>query len=318
LTKTLLILASLCISLSLSAQKDFEGIIVYRNTVSSNVDGFSDNTWKRLLALPDIDTVSIKKGNFKQSSPLKDVYYLSEKGKLFFRFKGIDTLYYLDYSEDTTAVLSVTRTTEKKKIAGYDCNSLTVKTSTGTKRYYYPPSIYMNPAYNQNNKIDQYYAFAKETSSLFLECEQQLEAFTIKNWCLKVQEKPIDNTIFELPGLPQKKFELSSFIVKPEFAGKDGWLKYLQSNINPEVAAKYVKISRKEDMGSQQAMVSFIVSESGTAFNVIVVNKKEVHPKVAEEAVRVVSGSRWRPATAFGEKIAYRMTQPITFQVSKQ
>jgi hypothetical protein len=318
LTKTFLILTFLCVSLSLCAQKDFEGIIVYRNSVTSNIDGFSNNTWKKMLALSDTDTSMIKRGNFKMTTPRKEAYYITDKQKIFIRYKGIDTLYYIDYSSDTATVVSVNKTADKKRIAGYDCNSLTIQTLLGATKFYYPPAIYMNPAYNQTNKIDQYNVFAKETSSLFLESEQQMEAFTLRQTALRVQETAIDDNVFKLPDLPQKKFELSSFIIKPEFAGKDGWPKYLQSNLNPEVAAKYVKISRKEDIAVQQALVSFIVSESGTAFNVVVVNKKEVHPKLAEEAIRVVSGSRWRPATAFGEKIAYRMTQPITFQVTKQ
>ena len=68
----------------------------------------------------------------------------------------------------------------------------------------------------------------------------------------------------------------------------------------------------------QQAIVSFVVSETGNALNIIVLNKKEVHPKLADEAVRVVSASHWHPATAFGEKISYRMAQAITFQVTKE
>ncbi len=318
MTKTFLLLVTLCISISLYAQKDFEGVIVYRNMVSSNIDGISNNTWKKILVLADTDTSVIRKDNFKMTTPKKEAYYISDKQKVFIRYKGIDTLYYIDYSSDTSTLVSVNKTADKKRIAGYDCNALSIQTSQGTTKYYYSPAIYLNPVYNQTNKLDQYHVFAKETASLFLESEQQTEALTLRQTALRVQETVVDDNVFKLPDLPQKKFELSSFIVSPEFAGKDGWLKYLQSNINPEVAAKYVKISRKEDMAVQQAIVSFTVSETGTTLNAIVVNKKDVHPKLAEEAIRVVSGSRWRPATAFGEKIAYRMTQPITFQVSKQ
>ncbi|MBO9682245.1 MAG: hypothetical protein J7502_06180, partial [Flavisolibacter sp.] len=142
MTKTLLILAFLCISLSLSAQKDFEGIIVYRNMVSSNTDGISNNTWKKILVLTDTDTSMIKKGKFKMTTARKEAYYITEKQKVFIRYKGIDTLYYIDYSSDTTTIVSVNKTADKKRIAGYDCNSLAVQTSLGTSKYYYSPSIY--------------------------------------------------------------------------------------------------------------------------------------------------------------------------------
>jgi len=317
MNKTLFTLVCICISTSVFAQKDFEGMIIYRNEVVSKIDGMNSASWKKIMALPDSDTALVKNGNFRQSSSRKEEYYISERQKVFFRFKGIDTLYYMDYAEDTSTVLAVTKTTDNKRIAGYVCNSLVIQTSALTSKYYYSPSLYMNPAYNENNKIDQYNVFAKETSSLFLDVEQDAKAFTIKTTCLKVQEKPVDDAIFKIPDLPQKKFSLASFITLPEYAGKEGWLNYLQKNIDANVAAKYLKIPRKEDVASVAVMVGFTVSETGSISNITVLNQKEVPSQLADEAIRVVYRSRWNPATAFGEKISYRMMQPITFQVTK-
>jgi TonB family protein len=318
MNKSFFTLLFISITLSVFAQKDFEGMIIYRNEVASKIGGMNSASWKKITALPDSDTALVKKGNFRQSSSRKDVYYISEKQKVFFRFKGIDTLYYMDYSDDTSTVLAVTKTTDKKRIAGYDCNSLVIQTSALTSKYYYSPSLYMNPVYNENNKIDQYNVFAKETSSLFLDVEQDAKAFTLKTTCLEVQAEPVDDAVFKLPDLPQKKFSLASFITLPEYAGKEGWLNYLQKNIDANIAAKYLKIPRKENSASQSVMVSFTVSETGGISNITVLNSKEVAPQLADEAIRVVYRSRWNPATAFGEKIAYKMTQPITFQVTKQ
>jgi hypothetical protein len=48
------------------------------------------------------------------------------------------------------------------------------------------------------------------------------------------------------------------------------------------------------------------------------VNKSEVHPKLAEEALRVISASPpWTPAAVLGEKIIFWYKQLITFEATK-
>jgi hypothetical protein len=61
-----------------------------------------------------------------------------------------------------------------------------------------------------------------------------------------------------------------------------------------------------------------MVSETGNVYNASVMNKRDVHPKLAEEAIRVVNISHWLPATVFGDAIPYKLQQPITFQVVKE
>jgi hypothetical protein len=53
--------------------------------------------------------------------------------------------------------------------------------------------------------------------------------------------------------------------------------------------------------------------------NIKVINPNEVHPKLAEEAIRVITESgRWTPAQVLNEKVVYHFVQPITFQVARE
>jgi TonB family protein len=316
--KTIVVFVLLFSAVAATAQKNFEGVLVYKDNVTSKKEEISNNSWKKILHVSDQVTVLVKDGNFRHSSDKTEAYVFPTKGRSYYKFKGYDTLYYLDVSSDTGTVISVTKNAAKKMITGYNCNSIMVQTSAGANTYFYSPSIYMDPALTQNYKRDREDVFYKETSSLYLGLQQETDSYIFSESCIKVEPKAIDAASFDLPNLPQAELKAASFIKSPEFKGKEGWSAYLSKQVDATVAAKYVKMKRSEDAASETVMVSFTVSESGGVYDVTVTNKKEVHPKLAEEAMRVISMSRWLPATVFGESIPYKMTQPITFQVVKQ
>jgi hypothetical protein len=302
-----------------SQPKEFEGVVIYKVEVKSKIPGISDRTRRNVLALGDSVTTFIKRGNYRQLSGISDVYMISKMQKVFLRFKGIDTLFYMDYSFDTSRLLNVKRTDEQKLIKGFDCKSLTVETSTGTYKYFYAPSLYLNPEYDRNNTIGRYDIFAKETSSVWLAQSGEFSSYNLTETCIGIEQKKIEDAVFELPALPQKPFSFESVGTAPELSGKDGWINYLQGKIDAKLGAKYIKIPRKEESAMQTAMVEFTISVQGRPVDVKVLNEDEVHPKLEEEAKRVIAESpRWTPATLFGEKFPFFMRQPITFQASRR
>jgi hypothetical protein len=138
-----------------SQQMDFEGIVVRKVDVISKVEGVSNRVYQHSLLLGESDTSYIKHGNYRKSFPLGDYYYISKKEKLYIKFKGIDTLFYVDYGSDSSIVKNIFKTKEQKKIAGYDCKTITMETNVFSKKYFYAPVLYMNPEYDRNNKISR-------------------------------------------------------------------------------------------------------------------------------------------------------------------
>lgn len=304
-------------SLPQREQKEFEGVVQYKVEVKSK-SGVSDNVMKTILAMGDNMTIYIKKGNAKQSTTAADLYFIAARQIAYFKFKKVDTLYYLDYSSDTSALISVTKEKEQKNIAGFACNQLTIKSTSGTKKYFYATALYLNPEYDKNNKLNNYNAFVKETESVWLGYNEETETYNLSHTATKVEQKPLDDNVFELPKLPEKIFSYETAVKNPEFARPGGFSKYLEKNVDGSLGAVYIKIPKGEKTVQQTVYVSFMVTEYGEVQNVKVENKKEVHSRLAEEAVRVVSTSgRWRPATIYGEKISYYLKVPITFNVSK-
>lgn len=100
--------------------------------------------------------------------------------------------------------------------------------------------------------------------------------------------------------------------------GAQGWTNYLQHNLRAEVGAENLKVKRHHTV-RQTALISFLVNKEGKISEVTVENPKDVHPKLAEEAMRVIKeGPDWIPATINGKPIIYRQKQSIIFEVSAE
>jgi len=299
-------------------QKEFEGVITYNVNFKSRKKEFDDKYWKNIMGSGDDMTIIIKQGNYLRQSGIVSEYYISKDEKVYIKFGGIDTLFYRGYSSDTSSVINISKTDDTKKIAGYDCKSIVIKTSAVTNKYYYAPQLYANPIHNKSNKIGRFDSFISETSSIWLYEISDYVACTVENTCTSVEQKSVDESVFKLPELPVVEYDPKYFLKPAEFGRSIGLKKYLETNLKAELGAKYLKIPKSENEVIQTVIILFTVSRTGEVTNVEVVNKKEVHPKLAEEAVRVISESgKWKPATFLGEKTPYMMKQPISFAVSK-
>ena len=315
-------LLSVLISSSLHAQpgKDFEGIISYTSEVRSKSEIISDKALKGMTAFGNTKTVFVRHGNYKQVSGICSTWYITKDQRVYYKFNALDTLYYRDYTSDTTTVTYIAKPEEKRTIAGFECRPITIRSSDATWKYYYAPALYMNPEYDKNNRIGRFDVFAKETSSLYLEVSEETPMYSSRETCTRVEPTEVADNVFELPALPQKKFVLEELITPPEFTRKGGWVKYLETNTDNLLASKYINIPKGEKMASQTVYVKFLVNENGKVSNAFVENEKQVHPKLAEEALRVVNASPpWKPAIIYGsEKTIYWYMVPIMFRVARK
>lgn len=299
-------------------QKYFEGSLVYRSSVKSKIDNLSDKDAQKVLAAGDVRTVAVKNGNYRQTSEYADVFTIRKDKKAYIKFRKIDTLYYLDYAFDTSRVMGVVKSDSVLKVNNYLCKSITIKTSNSTKRYYYSDSLRNNPVYDQDNTIDQYNLYSRETGGAMYLLTRSEYTFAVQtDSCTRIEQKSIDDHVFDLPALPLKDLSTASLHSIARFPGKEGaWLKYLESNLDSKLGIKYIKLPKGQSEASATVLVEFIVAEDGTISNIQVLNKNAVHPRLAEEAVRVIKESpRWVPANFYGEKITSSCRQPIVFKV---
>lgn len=94
--------------------------------------------------------------------------------------------------------------------------------------------------------------------------------------------------------------------------GIDGWRKYLEENLNPEVPIK-----KKAPAGTYQVLVRFIVAKDGQLKNI---SAESSHGYGMEkEVIRIIrKGPNWIPAMLDGKPINAYRRQPVTFMISEE
>jgi len=300
-------------------QKEFEGVIVYKSGAKSKMPGVSEQTVLAMIGSSDTVTVAIKRGNFLQSSKSFEHYYIRDDEKIYIHFKGIDTLYYIPYAMDTTTIVETREGSALKNIAGYDCRSFTIKTASATTTYYYSPQLYANPEDTRNLLLSHLNLLGEKTKSVWLANESESIGYTTANIALRIEAQRIDDSLFKLPPLPITLYHGNVVVDPPEFTlEKLSWARFMQKNVQAELAARYLKFRKGEDQVSQTVYVGFVVAEDGTVLNARALNRKEVHPALAAEAIRVISLSQWKPGKVYGKIVPYPLIQPVTFVVANE
>lgn len=104
--------------------------------------------------------------------------------------------------------------------------------------------------------------------------------------------------------------------IEAEFNGNTStkWTNFLMRNLNHKLGEKYLEIPIGKKSTKQSIAVSFIVDKQGKITNIEIINYNNVHPKLAEEVIRVFNKSPlWQPATFNGVPIKARKKQLISF-----
>jgi hypothetical protein len=300
--------------------KYFEGELQYQVSANSRQEGLSDQDIYKMLALGPSLTVYMKEGHIRRSSSRQEEYYVPAEKKVYVKFARLDTLYWMDYSADTSTVTGIDKPDSIFNVDHYPCRAITIRTANVSWRYYYSPDLLKDPKYDSANTIGHFDIFNRETGgAVYLWVRSEYPFAVNTDSCVRVEVKKIDDHVFDLPALPQKKFEIGSLIRRAKFPGNaNSWLNYLQSNLDSKLAIKYVKLPKGQDEASVTVYVTFVVSESGLISHVTVVNPGEVPSKLAAEAARVIQESpRWQPMEWYGEKVSTFVKQPVVFKVTK-
>ncbi len=131
---------------------------------------------------------------------------------------------------------------------------------------------------------------------------------------------PVEATgtgIAEEPKRKEEDYEKTFTKVEKEAkfpGGMEAWKKYLERNLNANVAA-----DDGAAMGNYTVKVQFIVDKEGGISNVRAIEVPAACLHCGAEAVKVIeNGPEWEPAIQNGRKVIYQAIQFITFQVAEE
>jgi hypothetical protein len=93
--------------------------------------------------------------------------------------------------------------------------------------------------------------------------------------------------------------------------GREGWLKYLEENLNANVASRASKTAT-----NYKVIVRFVVDKEGVISDVYTTEVPPECPKCGKQAIRIIKNAPdWEPAMLHNKPVLYKAIQHITFQV---
>jgi periplasmic protein TonB len=130
---------------------------------------------------------------------------------------------------------------------------------------------------------------------------------------------PVEHSTGIIESIKKDEEDYTKIFIKVEQEAKfpgglEGWKKYLERNLNANVAADDGAAN-----GKYTVKVQFIVDKEGTISNVQAMEVPAACPSCGPEAVKVIrKGPKWEPAIQNARKVAYQAVQFETFQVSEE
>ena len=194
------------ISCSIFSQEiDFQGEITYSQNVISKTKELTNTQVQNFFG--DTIIAIVKNGNYRQkninATGVTDVIYLSDENRLYFILKGIDTLYFLDGSIDTSKVISIQKNETLDTIIGFPCKSLTINSTANKLTYYYAESLYINPNYFYRHILFHYDIYSAESKSIYLKCITETDLLKGESIAINIVHKNIEDQVFILPDFPK-------------------------------------------------------------------------------------------------------------------
>ncbi|MEW4922192.1 hypothetical protein [Algibacter sp. 2305UL17-15] len=197
-----------------SQQKHFfEGIITYK--IESNDNGYGDTL-----------TVYIKDGyiknlyNTKHKGGIKEEILHPDKGMMYMKLVGVDTLYtYNIKKNDSSKLIEITnKESIEENILGRKCNMIEFKTKNIIdnndyifvyKYYYSPDYLKLNIERFENYNFGYASTVYSKAKSHCLKYEMTSPAFHLKYIAIHILHKKLDSSLFNIDtNTPLKEFKI--------------------------------------------------------------------------------------------------------------
>lgn len=122
-----------------------------------------------------------------------------------------------------------------------------------------------------------------------------------------------------LPCFAQNEKDSTEVLTHPEHpaefpGGNAQWIKYLERNMNRDLANKYLIIPKGQTRVMQTVKLIFEIDTTGHTSHIMVENLKDIHPELAKEGIRVITASPvWKPASQNGKHVTDKRRQKLSF-----
>ena len=138
---------------------------------------------------------------------LQEVFYLGATNKQYALRNNIDTLFTTDCAEEKRQLVSSKITAETAVFLGHKCRMLINDFGSTQNQYWFDSSIYIDPSNFKNHKFGYFNVYYKKTQAPYLKYVYNGASFSLTYTVVSIQEKKLNNSVFQLPKLPHKDFK---------------------------------------------------------------------------------------------------------------
>lgn len=185
-------------------KKEFIGTITYSIKIESKKPKVSSKELNSLYG--DEMILDIKNGNYKMSfngKDLKEIYYLKSLNTEYTLRRKEDTLYSVFFGKEDRILKSSKIIDTIIIIAQRQCKILINELEEVKNIYYYDPTLHLNPTNFKNYKFSYGNIYYENAKAPWLKYEFYGTSFNLVYIAMKIEEKELNDKIFDLPDLPK-------------------------------------------------------------------------------------------------------------------
>ena len=199
--KTTCLLTFLLLTTLASYAQNFEGKIVYQNTLKSKIAGVSDQQFSEMLGTKQ--EYMIKGGNYKSISNgtmMQWQLYINSDNKIYNKMSTSPSILWMDAAANPDTVVKAVINRNVTTILGYQCDELILTCKSGVQKYYFSSKLKVDARLFENHKLGNWSEFMSRSKALPLKMIIDSPQMTLESVATSVTPMKLDDKEFQLPA----------------------------------------------------------------------------------------------------------------------
>lgn len=185
----------------ISNAQNFEGEIIYSNTIKSKNAQITNEQWTKMLGTQQHFYI---KGNHYKSetngSMMQWQLYVPSENKLYSKMGNSEVLLWNDASVRNEEIISSSVKTHAATILGYNCDELTLTCKSGVQVYYYSSKLAGDCKLYEKHLYGNWYDFLKLAKGMSLKTSIETPQFILVQVATEINSKKLEDSFFVLPA----------------------------------------------------------------------------------------------------------------------
>lgn len=180
--------------------QNFEGMVIYKNTLKSKHSNMTDDQWLKMMG--SIQDYYIKQGQYKSvtnGTMFEWQIYSNKDNMIYSKPTNSTTVLWNDAAVYDDEVLKTEIKKNALTILGYKCDELTLTCKSGIQKYYFAPKLAIDIKLFESHKYANWYEFLKNSKSLSLKTIIETVYFTMETVATEVKPMKLNDELFVLP-----------------------------------------------------------------------------------------------------------------------